>query len=346
MARETTVVRRRGAPPAQGRWRQATANGRRGALREVTLEDKYVLEEGRVLLTGVQALVRLVLDQHRADRRRGLTTGTMISGYQGSPLGGLDRELAGNRELLERAPRPARPGLNEELGATSVWGSQLARTLPGAALRRRPRHLVRQGARASIAPPTPCATATSSASPAPAAGSPWWATTRPPSLRRSRAPPSRCSRTCTCRPSSRATRPGGARPRPARLRLLPRVGPLGRLQDRHERRRRGGDRRRRPGRVTPVMPDVDCRRLGLRARAERQPAAAGVARAGAHAARRPHRARARATRARTASTGSTGGAATPGSASSPPARPYHDLVQALRALGPRRARLGAPASGC
>jgi indolepyruvate ferredoxin oxidoreductase len=127
------VVRRRMAPPAGGRRRQATANGRPdGARREVTLEDKYVLEEGRVLLTGVQALVRLVLDQHRADLRRGLTTGTMISGYQGSPLGGLDRELAGNRELLEEHLVRHVPGLNEELGATSAWGSQLTEQLPGA----------------------------------------------------------------------------------------------------------------------------------------------------------------------------------------------------------------------
>jgi hypothetical protein len=82
MARETTLVRRRMAPQAAGRRGQPTANGHRGGpRREVTLEDKYVLEEGRVLLTGVQALVRLVLDQHRADLRRGLTTGTMISGY-------------------------------------------------------------------------------------------------------------------------------------------------------------------------------------------------------------------------------------------------------------------------
>jgi indolepyruvate ferredoxin oxidoreductase len=127
------VVRRRLAPPAGGRRRQAAANGRSGgALREVTLEDKYVLEEGRVLLTGVQALVRLVLDQHRADRRRGLTTGTMISGYQGSPLGGLDRELQRNKQLLDEHLVQHVPGLNEELGATSAWGSQLTGQLPGA----------------------------------------------------------------------------------------------------------------------------------------------------------------------------------------------------------------------
>jgi indolepyruvate ferredoxin oxidoreductase len=102
------------------------------SLREVTLDDRYLLEDGRVLLTGVQALVRLLLDQHRADRRRGLRTATMVSGYQGSPLGGLDRELQRRRELCEEHHVFHVPGLNEELGATSAWGSQLASSLPGA----------------------------------------------------------------------------------------------------------------------------------------------------------------------------------------------------------------------
>jgi indolepyruvate ferredoxin oxidoreductase len=104
---------------------------RRGQLRDVSLDDKYVLEEGRILLTGLQGLVRVPLDQHRADLRRGLLTGTMISGYQGSPLGGLDKELARNRELVEGHHVRHVPGLNEELGATSAWGSQLAGQLPG-----------------------------------------------------------------------------------------------------------------------------------------------------------------------------------------------------------------------
>ena len=113
--------------------RRAVSNGHHGALdhRAVSLEDKYVLEDGRVLITGVQGLVRLVIDQHRADRRRGLHTGTMISGYQGSPLGGLDIELRRNRELLDEHHVRHVAGLNEELGATSAWGSQLAGSLPG-----------------------------------------------------------------------------------------------------------------------------------------------------------------------------------------------------------------------
>jgi indolepyruvate ferredoxin oxidoreductase len=133
MTRETTLARRPGARPTAGKRRQSAENGHRGgAERQVRLDDKYVLEEGRILLTGVQGLVRLVLEQHRADRRRGLTTGTMISGYQGSPLGGLDQELTRNRALLEEHLVHHVPGLNEELGATSAWGSQLAQGLPGA----------------------------------------------------------------------------------------------------------------------------------------------------------------------------------------------------------------------
>ena len=132
------AVRRGAAPrrrPSDGdRYRRGHDDGGRGQepLRQVSLDDKYLLEDGRILLTGVQGLVRLPLDQHRADRRRGLHTGTMISGYQGSPLGGLDKELARNRKLVEEHHVRHVPGLNEELGATSAWGSQLAAQLPGA----------------------------------------------------------------------------------------------------------------------------------------------------------------------------------------------------------------------
>jgi indolepyruvate ferredoxin oxidoreductase len=97
----------------------------------VRLEDRYELEEGRVFLSGVQALVRVLLDQHRADTLAGLHTGIFASGYQGSPLGGFDRELAGLRGIAAEHDLVHRPAVNEELGATSVWGSQIAGTLPG-----------------------------------------------------------------------------------------------------------------------------------------------------------------------------------------------------------------------
>jgi indolepyruvate ferredoxin oxidoreductase len=128
----STALRRPGAPPPPGLRFRRGQNGRaERSRREVSLDDKYVLDEGRVLLTGLQGLVRLVLDQHRADRARGLHTGTMISGYQGSPLGGLDKELQRNRKLLDEHHVRHVPGLNEELGATSAWGSQLTAQLPG-----------------------------------------------------------------------------------------------------------------------------------------------------------------------------------------------------------------------
>jgi indolepyruvate ferredoxin oxidoreductase len=131
----SSAVRHRAVPrrPAAGRPRGDGEGGLpRGVRREVSLQDKYLLEEGRILLTGLQGIVRLPLDQHRADRRRGLHTGTMISGYQGSPLGGLDLEIQRNRKLIDEHHVRHVPGLNEELGATSAWGSQLAAGLPGA----------------------------------------------------------------------------------------------------------------------------------------------------------------------------------------------------------------------
>jgi indolepyruvate ferredoxin oxidoreductase len=131
----STPVRQHAARrgPQRTRRRGDGGEGRRPrAGREISLDDKYLLDEGRVLLTGVQGLVRLPLDQHRADRRRGLHTGTMISGYQGSPLGGLDREIQRNSAICADHHVRHVPGLNEELGATSAWGSQLASQLPGA----------------------------------------------------------------------------------------------------------------------------------------------------------------------------------------------------------------------
>ena len=94
------------------------------AIRKVRLSDKYRLEDGSALLTGIQALVRLPLDQARMDRRNGLKTGGFISGYRGSPLGGYDQQLERNAELLGEHDIHFRPGVNEELGATAVWGSQ------------------------------------------------------------------------------------------------------------------------------------------------------------------------------------------------------------------------------
>jgi indolepyruvate ferredoxin oxidoreductase len=97
-----------------------------------SLEMKFRLEAGRVFLSGVQALVRLPLDQHRADRRRGLDTATLISGYRGSPLGALDQTVERHRDLLAEHQVVFVSGVNEDLGATAVLGSQLAHLYGGA----------------------------------------------------------------------------------------------------------------------------------------------------------------------------------------------------------------------
>jgi indolepyruvate ferredoxin oxidoreductase len=100
--------------------------------RTFTLDAKYRQEEGTIFLSGIQALVRLPIDQHRADRRRGLNTATLISGYRGSPLGGLDLTLERNADLLREHHVVFISGVNEDLGATAVYGSQLVNLFPGA----------------------------------------------------------------------------------------------------------------------------------------------------------------------------------------------------------------------
>ncbi len=92
----------------------------------MTLRDRYTDTDGRAQLTGVQALVRLPLDQRRADAAAGLRTGGYVSGYEGSPLAGYDLELLRNRDLLEAHGIVVAPGLNEELALTAVQGTQLA----------------------------------------------------------------------------------------------------------------------------------------------------------------------------------------------------------------------------
>jgi len=99
---------------------------------DFSLDAKYRQEDGTIFLSGIQALVRLPLDQHRADRRRGLNTATLISGYRGSPLGGLDLTLERNPKLLGDHNVVFVSGVNEDLGATVVYGSQLANYFPQA----------------------------------------------------------------------------------------------------------------------------------------------------------------------------------------------------------------------
>src|SRR5262245_65224747 len=94
------------------------------------LDAKYTQLEGTILLSGVQALVRLPLDQQRADRRSGMNTAGLISGYRGSPLAGLDLLLQRHAELLREHQIRFIPGVNEDLGATMIYGSQIANLFP------------------------------------------------------------------------------------------------------------------------------------------------------------------------------------------------------------------------
>ena len=99
-------------------------------LAKVSLEDKYRLEHGRVFLTGMQALARLPMLQHARDRAAGLSTAGYISGYRGSPLGGLDTALHGAERFLKAHDISFRPGVNEELAATAIWGTQQLHFFP------------------------------------------------------------------------------------------------------------------------------------------------------------------------------------------------------------------------
>ncbi|HMG79118.1 MAG TPA: indolepyruvate ferredoxin oxidoreductase family protein [Xanthobacteraceae bacterium] len=101
-------------------------------LARVNLEDKYTLQSGRIYLTGIQALVRLPLMQRARDRAAGLNTAGFISGYRGSPLGTYDSALWQAKALLEQNDIRFQPGLNEDLAATAVWGSQQVGLFPGA----------------------------------------------------------------------------------------------------------------------------------------------------------------------------------------------------------------------
>ena len=95
------------------------------AVRVSTLDERYRREDGMIFLTGIQALVRMLLDRARHDERAGLRTAAYVSGYEGSPLAGYDLELARQAALLREHRVTHQPGVNEELAATAVSGSQL-----------------------------------------------------------------------------------------------------------------------------------------------------------------------------------------------------------------------------
>ena len=96
----------------------------RQALESVTLDDKYALDQGRAFMSGVQALVKLPLLQRLRDQRQGKNTAGFISGYRGSPLGNYDQALWKAAPFLKAQHIVFQPGVNEELAATALWGTQ------------------------------------------------------------------------------------------------------------------------------------------------------------------------------------------------------------------------------
>ncbi|MDH4248807.1 MAG: indolepyruvate ferredoxin oxidoreductase family protein, partial [Deltaproteobacteria bacterium] len=100
------------------------------SVKPFRLDDRYTLREGRVALTGIQALVRLPLDQNRRDREAGLRVGTYVSGYQGSPLGELDKQLRLAGGLLKEHDVVFQAGINEDVAATAIYGAQLLKRFP------------------------------------------------------------------------------------------------------------------------------------------------------------------------------------------------------------------------
>ena len=102
-------------------------------LRQIErLDECYRIDTGTLFITGLQALVRLLLTQSYLDRRAGRKTAGFVSGYRGSPLGGLDRELWRAQKFLDAGHIHFQPGLNEDLAATSIWGSQQTDLFAGA----------------------------------------------------------------------------------------------------------------------------------------------------------------------------------------------------------------------
>ncbi|MNQ45646.1 indolepyruvate ferredoxin oxidoreductase [compost metagenome] len=104
----------------------------RAALDSVQLDDKYTLESGRAWMSGIHALVRLPMMQRMRDARAGLNTAGFVSGYRGSPLGGVDQNMWKAAKYLKAHHVEFQPGINEDLAATAVWGSQQVNLFPGA----------------------------------------------------------------------------------------------------------------------------------------------------------------------------------------------------------------------
>jgi indolepyruvate ferredoxin oxidoreductase len=104
----------------------------RTALESVHLDDKYTQQTGRAWMSGIHALVRLPMMQRLRDAKAGLNTAGFISGYRGSPLGGVDQNMWKAAKFLKEHHVEFQPGINEDLAATAVWGTQQVNLFPGA----------------------------------------------------------------------------------------------------------------------------------------------------------------------------------------------------------------------
>ena len=108
-----------------------TDNTRKTPLKTVSLDDKYRLDKTNAYITGIEALVRLPMLQHQRDRERGINTAGFVSGYRGSPLGGVDQAMWAAEKHLKKHNITFVPGVNEDLAATAVRGSQEVGLIPG-----------------------------------------------------------------------------------------------------------------------------------------------------------------------------------------------------------------------
>mgnify|MGYP003382072589 CR=1 FL=1 len=111
---------------------ETASSARSGPDTDITLDTKFTRESGRIYLSGTQALARLPMMQRQRDLAAGLNTAGFISGYRGSPLGGLDLTLWHAREHLDAHHVKFQPGVNEDLAATAIWGTQQVNLFPGA----------------------------------------------------------------------------------------------------------------------------------------------------------------------------------------------------------------------
>ena len=99
-------------------------------LSDVALSDKFEIDDGRIFISGTQALARLALIRRQLDEKAGLDTRGFISGYRGSPMGMLDNTLWREKKRMDEAGVVFQPGVNEDLAATAVWGTQQLEFFP------------------------------------------------------------------------------------------------------------------------------------------------------------------------------------------------------------------------